>query len=379
LKYDVVTAASNLRYDDGNLIIADGATEITDDGITLRNAVLRPTAGAEGDLATKLGVPVQYLRGLRESALDSLVPDPAFGGTTSGGLLLDVTANSHFQVAEGKVLVRAFLADGAHEGIFRAYLSDRFSMIDNYDVLLAALDGIRQVGVNVEVTGCDLTDRQMRVKVACPEVMVHAPRLLAGYRNPHPDGGIPPTGRMLGAPGHEQVNDVVFAGFVLSNGETGGAAFSITPRLEVLVCRNGLTVKKDAMRQVHLGGRLDEGTVRWSEDTQRKSVELITAKARDAVTSFLDVDYVAAQVEAITAKAEGRIVEPSATIERIGKRFGFSQAEQDGILSMFIAGGQPTTGGMLQAVTAYAQHVDDGDRAADLEDSALDVLDFVAS
>jgi hypothetical protein len=39
----------------------------------------------------------------------------------------------------------------------------------------------------------------------------------------------------------------------------GHGPFSITPRLIAQVCSNGYTIIKDAMREVHLGGRLDAG------------------------------------------------------------------------------------------------------------------------
>ncbi len=98
-------------------------------------------------------------------------------------------------------------------------------------MLLAALDGVRAAGVPVTVDGCDLTDRRMYVRVACEQVRVLAPALLAGYRSP-----------FTGATGAE--NPVVYAGFVLSNSETGCGAFTLTPRLVVQVCRNGLTIAR---------------------------------------------------------------------------------------------------------------------------------------
>ena len=58
---------------------------------------------------------------------------------------------------------------------------------------------------------------------------------------------------------------MVFAGFVITNSETGCGAFTLTPRLVVQVCRNGMTITRDAIRAVHLGERLDEGVVTWSE------------------------------------------------------------------------------------------------------------------
>ena len=39
------------------------------------------------------------------------------------------------------------------EGIARAVLSERYRFVDNLDVLLAVLDGIRSAGADVEVGG----------------------------------------------------------------------------------------------------------------------------------------------------------------------------------------------------------------------------------
>ena len=47
---------------------------------------------------------------------------------------------------------------------------------------------------------------------------------------------------------------IVFAGFVISNSETGGGAFSVTPRLVVKVCNNGLTITADALRAIKATG-----------------------------------------------------------------------------------------------------------------------------
>ena len=89
-------------------------------------------------------------------------------------------------------------------GAARAFLSDGYKIIDNLDVLLAALDGVRQAGIPVRVDGCDLTERRMYVRVVCEQVRVLAPALLAGYRSP-----------FTGAAGAD--NPVVFSGFVITN------------------------------------------------------------------------------------------------------------------------------------------------------------------
>ena len=84
---------------------------------------------------------------------------------------------------------------------------------------------------------------------------------------------------------------VLFAGFVISNSEVGDGAWSITPRIVAEICGNGLQITADVTRAVHLGSRQDEGVVRYSADTMDKELALITARARDAVATFLSPDY----------------------------------------------------------------------------------------
>ena len=141
----------------------------------------------------------------------------------------------------------------------------------------------------------------MYVRVACEQVRVLAPALLAGYRSP-----------FTGAAGAD--NPVVFAGFVISNSETGCGAFTLTPRLVVQVCRNGLTITKDAIRAVHLGERLDEGVVTWSGNTLDKTLALITARTTDAVATFLDPGYADRVVRASTAQAGHPLADPQEAV-----------------------------------------------------------------
>lgn len=78
---------------------------------------------------------------------------------------------------------------------------------------------------------------------------------------------------------------MVFAGFVASNSETGHGSFSLTPQLTVQVCDNGMTITRDAAREVHLGGRLADGVVRWSADTQDAVLDLVGRPTASTTTS----------------------------------------------------------------------------------------------
>lgn len=384
VRFDHVASASALRFERGNLVI-DGAADaiLTDEGVTTGDAVLRPTDVFDGGIADRLGIPVRYLRRMRSAAITEYAEQFEAAMQEDGPVLPNVYADlldhnvNTWLAAEPdrKWLIRGFLAAGAGEGIARAFLSDRFGMYDNLDFLMAALAGAKRGGAQLEVVSVDLSERRMRVKVAAPEIVAMAPTLLRNYRSPF-DNASPERQAQMEAHGFLRPDDrpVVFGGFIIGNSETGNGSWTIAPHLTVLACTNGMTIKADALRGVHLGGKLDEGTVRWSDDTMRKNMDLISAQASDAVESFTSPAYVEAKVAEIEAAAGVAVTTPVETLEKVGKQFGFTKSEQDMILADFIAGGSSTAGGVMQAVTSVAQRVEDPDRAAEFEESAIDVL-----
>lgn len=384
-KIDVIAPASALYSDEGNLTLNGLDPVLMDDGVMDPNGLYVPTRVFIEGVAEKLTIPLTYTRRLhaeRPDLFDANVngwlhgrkakvvqrSTPEIHEAYRAGLGPQFTERTVREAIPGdsrSFMVRTFRGDDG-SGIARALLSDRFARIENIDVLMAALDGVRDAGVDIEIAGCDLSDRRMYVRIDAPEVAMLAPELLKGYRSP-----------FSGESG--DANPTVFAGFELSNSEVGNGAFSITPRITVQVCKNGMTVTKDAVRAVHVGGRLDEGVVRWSDDTQQKNIDLVKAKTRDAIATFLNVDYMRGIIEAATEKAHVEITDVPKTIEVVGKRLSYTQEQQAGILAHFIKGGLTTSGGVMHAVTAYAQTVEDPDTASELEASALSALDVAAA
>jgi hypothetical protein len=350
-KVDVVAPAGAIRAHGARLVIDASAPVLGPDGVTMTSGAYAPTNVCDQGVAEKLGIPVAYLRRLREHK-------PG---------LYDANVNGWLAGDDRKFLLRCLRPeDGAGPGIARAFLSDGYKIIDNLDALLAALDGVRAAGPPVRIDRCDLTERRMYVRVVCEEVRVLAPALLAGYRSP-----------FTGASGAD--NPVVFAGFVLTNSETGCGAFTLTPRLVVQVCDNGMTIIRDAVRAVHLGERLDDGVVSWSGNTQDKVLALITAKTTDAVRTFLNPAYAERVVRAIEKDAGHPVADPQEAVETVSQRLRFTEAQQRDILAHFIRGGDLTAGGVMQAVTAAAQVQDDADLAHEMEAAALRTLEIAAA
>lgn len=400
-KLDVVVPAGAVRMDDGELRLSGVEAVLTENGVDTVDGVYNPTAVCDGGLAERFSIPPGYYKRMRTQNLG----------------LLDANVNGWLADAaqEGKkYLVRCFRdANGGDSGpttsgVARAFLTDSYKPIDNLDVLMAALDGVKQSGANVKIEACDLTDSRMRVRVWSDEVAALAPKLLEGYRSPFDgDGGVQRAGGwvpsytpdVVGEARGGRRNDIdywrgvaaqegqeykpgtepiVFAGFEISNSEVGHGAFQITPRLVVQICRNGLAFRVDALRKQHLGAKLDTGVIKWTDDTQEKNLQLVTAQARDAVSTFLDVEYVTRKLRELEAKSDTPVEDPSKAVEFVTKKLRYTEQRQASILDHFIRGGQMTAGGVMNAMTSLAQAIPDADAAAELEGDALRAVELLS-
>jgi hypothetical protein len=347
-KIDLVAPASAIRAVDGNLTVTGMEPVLTPTGVTQADGAYRPTAVADEGIADKLKIPTAYLRRMRTEAVD----------------LYDLNVNGWLQKdPTRRFLLRAFKGE---PGVLRAWLSDGYKIIDHLDMLTAVLAGIEESGHPVKITGADLTERRMIVRVESEHVEALAPELLRGYRSPFTGQ----TGDQL---------PIVSAGFVFTNSEVGSGKYAITPRIVAQVCGNGMTITKDAFGKIHLGARMDQGIVKFSEDTQEKNLSLITAQTRDAVATFMNRDYVERKLADIQREAGREITSPAETVELVAKQLRFSDSVRESVFSHFIKGGQTTAGGIMQAITATAQTLDDGDAAYELETQALSAMSIAAA
>ncbi|MCZ4610389.1 DUF932 domain-containing protein [Streptomyces sp. Lzd4kr] len=347
-KIDMVAPASAITSVDGNLTVTGVDPVLTPSGVTRADGAYRPTAVADEGIADKLKIPTAYLRRMRAEAVD----------------LYDLNVNGWLQKDPARrFLLRAFKGE---PGVLRAWLSDGYKIIDHLDMLTAVLAGIREAGHDVKITGADLTERRMIVRVESEHVAAHAPELLRGYRSP-----------FTGQTGDEL--PIVSAGFVLTNSEVGSGKYAITPRIVARVCGNGLTITKDAFGKVHLGAKMSEGVVEFSQDTQEKNLTLITAQTRDAVATFMNRDYVERKLADIQREAGREVTSPAETVELVAKQLRFSDSVRESVFAHFIKGGQTTAGGIMQAVTATAQTLEDGDAAYELETQALSAMSIAAA
>ncbi len=389
-KLDVVVPATSLKSHKGLVAVKGAEPVLTDDGVTMTNGIYRPTDVFDDGLSGKLGIPRQYLRKLRDSGRTDLIDGNVNGllhgqrelvGGRQDGRVIHEPDDRAF-------LLRLFKGDDGGEGVARAMLSDRYGItMDNLDMIQAIMTGIQGTGIKPLIRVTDLSERAMRVRFEFPDVNTLAPGLLNGYKSPFGPGGAVRAGafdslrQQYGA--HHIFSDdtapVAFLGIDFRNSETGGGAYTLAPVIVMVKCTNGWVQKKEGIRKVHLGAQLEEGRVMASAETARRAGALVASQTTDAVTQWVQTGYLEDLVKGLETKAAVPLASPSTTVPAVCVGLGFSEEESKGVLDMFINSGQPTAGGLAQAVSAFAQTVQDVDRAYEIELATMPALEAAAS
>jgi hypothetical protein len=379
-KVDVVLPARNLTAvvdTHGQPIVKVEGVEpsLSSSGVSEVNGDYEPLDTFHGHVAEKLNVPPSFLRRMAADRPD--VWTDIINGLLHGSVLAGDDGVISYPEDPRSFLFRGFRAETIGDlYVARGLMSNKYRIVDHLDVFTATIEGAVAAseelpnGLDLRVVGADVSGRRMYVRFLAPAVEVAVDALLQGYRDPFANG----QERRAGAGGWGLASRVgrkaLWAGVEVTNSELGFSKTKITPRAELLVCMNGQKVVEDVVETVHLGGKLDDGVIEWSDETQRKALELVRAKTKDAVVTFLNpAEW--------TTKAGKPVKDVQGTITAVANTLNYSDAERDTILRHFILGGQVSAGGVMNAITSAAQTVEDPDRASALEDTAIRALDLV--
>lgn len=289
--------------------------------------------------AEKLGIPVGYYKRMR-----SELPQ-----------LLDTNVTAWLQNMAGKnVLLRTF--ETVEGNVARAFLSDRYLAIDNYDVLFAVLEAIQGMGVKVEIRNADVTDKRLYLNVVAPEVEIQATEFLKAY-----------------LPNRTGVGNGIISGFTITNSEVGFGQFQIRPRAVILKCNNGLIVPDDTFSRIHLGSKLEAGVINWSQETKNKNMELIMSQTRDAIRTYLSEDYLGKVVQHIAQAHAIKLENPLDAVQNVCKELKYTEDQRRKILAHFVEGADMHASGVAHAITRHAQD-EDPDTRNDMEVQAFTIL-----
>ena len=360
LKQDFVVPAKYLKMVQSNLQVLNESkldnlskilleTGISIDENGLEKIELAVLDCCHSQIGTRLDIPKKYY--------DRMLSNEKYHH------ILDYNVSNWFKENNNKnYLLRTFIDKEQKSGIARAILSDRYNVLDNYDVMLATLEAIRESGINVQIESGDITDTKFYMRFVCPDIEMDAPDILKNYRVP--DGSKGGNG--------------IISGFVISNSETGNGKFSISPRAVVLACKNGMIFKNDAFQKTHIGAKMEEyTTIDWSEETRQKNYELVCSQVKDAIKYYASEEYLGAKIHELTEKGNKELQHPIETIKNVSKHLSISEEKEKNILNYFIKSGDTNAFGVTQALTYFAQHNATPEERYEIETESVLILDNI--
>lgn len=229
------------------------------------------------------------------------------------------------------------------DGNIRAILSDKYRRLDNYDLAMNVLPMLYDA--QAEVDSCEITDKKIYIKAITHKVQ-----------------------------GEVKQGDVVSAGVIISNSETGHGSLSVKPLIYRLVCKNGAIADDYSMRKYHVG-RQDEMTqIEFKNDTLNAEDTAFWLKVRDLVKFSLSEVTFEKIVDSMRESTQRKIDNPTEAIELASKKFLLTSEEQNNVLAHLISGGDLSSWGLGNAVTRMAQDVDSYDRSTELETIGFQIM-----
>ncbi len=256
--------------------------------------------------------------------------------------LLAQNVNSWLQRGPEQRMIRTI------DGRARAFLSNRYRRIDNIDIARITLPIIQEIP-DVIYESCNLSDDYMYIKVVNPRLTAEV------------------------VPG-----DIVQAGVVISNSETGQGAVCVQPLIYRLVCRNGMVVNEARTRRNHIGrvSSADENLLIYSDATLEADDKAFIMKVQDTVRAAVDEARFTRVLDKLRKSKEKKLntADIPSVVKLAASNLHLTEAEGDGVFQHLIQDADYTLYGLANAVTRYSQDVADYDRASKLEEVGYQII-----
>jgi hypothetical protein len=273
-------------------------------------------------LAYKCGIPERYYWAMLEEGLTELTAQ---------------NVNGWLSRQADKRLVRTV------DGKIRAILSDRYRVLDNYDLAFMVADRAKEHGA--DISECSLSETQMHIKLVVPgyvEMLKPAP-LAAGEPYVH---------KMYDLTKLPMDQDPIIPGLVVSNSEVGDGAFRVEPFLWRLACNNGL-IGTSSLYKIHLGQRLEIGEI-FKDDTRQKMDEALWGQVRDIIDGTFDAKVLRQMVANLRDAKEKKIENPIEVRDVHAENLQLSERHREDLLRYFSGEGE-TLFGIVNGITRLAQ------------------------
>jgi hypothetical protein len=250
-------------------------------------------------IAEKLEIPLKYYH-----KMESEAPE-----------LLAENVNTWLRKTEKDFFIRGL------EDSVRAFLSDRYRVIDHLDVLYCSLNELQ--AHEAEVEDCFLSEIEMNIKVKSQRL-----RDFVRHRD-----------------------DLIMGGLFLTNSETGHKALRVEPRLFRVKCSNGMIIEEFVTREIHIGDEVFDDMIYLSI---RKSI-------RELFSRFGEI------TQTLREATEIKVKSPQKVINNVVEQYKLSEAQKENILIAFGAEPEYDKYGIANAITLAAQKEETWEKSTELE------------
>jgi hypothetical protein len=292
-----------------------------------------PTSIFHDQLGEHVGIPAKYYDRM-------LGTDPT---------LLATNVNRWLETGETQTrLVRTL------DGNARAFLSNRYRVIDNITVAEAVLPVILDRGneLGLRVESADVSSTRLYIKAVSERI----------------------AGTVVG--------EAVQAGIVISNSEVGLHSFRVEQFLYILSCTNGAIRPDSAMRKYHVGkasAELETAFEVFADETRKADDRALMLKMRDVVKASFDGDRFSEYLRGVSLTSDRKIVKsPAELVEKIVEVNQLPAGYGEGILMKLMQSGEMTQWGLSNAITEFCQTVDSYEDATTMERVGGEILELSA-
>ena len=270
---------------------------------------------AVGQLATKMNIPTRYLRNLAsgtewEKQLAAHILNEHSGNTERSRVLIRTVGNQ-----------------------VRGVLSDSYKRLNSQQILEAFIT--EAISYEASIADALYTDTKLYVETILPTPIVI---------NTRKNGEI-----------------VMFAGARLSTSDFGDGALDMRAFLLNGACLNGM-VRESLHRQVHLGGKLQDG-ISFSDETYKKDSETTVSAIRDLTRMLYDKEAIMEKAMEINKACEVE-VDLNKELKGLLKAASLQKAEVECVEKILMANnpndgvqGESTLWKLTQAITAHARNL----------------------
>tara|TARA_Y100000310_G_scaffold14911_1_gene14981 strand:- start:5957 stop:7081 length:1125 start_codon:yes stop_codon:yes gene_type:complete len=267
------------------------------------------TGWAHSQVSSKLGIPKRYYDRMNDSAPELLA------------------ANINQWLGSTKARMVRLLEATPGEGIkVRAFLSDRYRVLDNEALLHASLSALREVPGEIDIAEASLTRTKMYLKALRPKQTAEVRK---GER--------------------------VSSGIIISNSEVGSGGVQVAPFFMFLSCSNGM-VGTETLRRIHLGSKNELGEL-TSQTTQDLQDAALWSQIKDLIFTTFDDEGFDKMLNQFRLAAEIEVANPVEAVGNVVQQFDLSEEQGTSLLEEFSTSKDFTKYGLFNAVTATAKTI----------------------